>query len=90
VIVEHLAPGDSGKLLPPEAGEVVLTVPSPETLRREPEQVRAAISGAADDGPPLVVLVEGAEALRDDELGTVLDAALKADGIVVMRILEGI
>ncbi len=47
VIVEHLAPGDGGKLLPPEAGEVVLTVPSP-------------------------------------------DAALRADGIVVMRILEGI
>ena len=91
VLVEHLPPGDDGKLLPPEAGEIVLTVPSPETLRREPDQVSAAISGAADDGPPLVVLVEGAEELRDDELSTVLDAALTAaDGIVILRILEGV
>ena len=90
VIVEHLGAGEDGKLLPPEAGEIVLTVPSPETLRREPEQVGAAIRDAADDGPPLVVLVEGAEELRDDELSTVLDAALTADGIVILRVLEGV
>jgi len=58
VIVEHLAGGDDGRLLPPEAGEVVLTVPSPEALRREPGQVADAISAAAGDGPPLVVLVD--------------------------------
>ena len=90
VVVEHLQPGADGKLLPPEAGEIVLNVPSPETLRREPEQVGQAISRAADDGRPLVVLVEGAEQLRDDELSTILQAALTAGGIVIMRILEGV
>jgi hypothetical protein len=89
VIVEHLGAGDDGKLLPPEAGEVVLTVPSPEAFRREPEQVTAAISAAAASGPPLVVLVDGAESLRDDELDTVLDAALQTSRIVILRILEG-
>jgi hypothetical protein len=89
VIVEHLGAGDNGRLLPPEAGEVVLTVPSPESLRREPEQVTGAISTAAAAGPPLVVLVDGAEELRDDEIGTLLDAALQSDRIVILRILEG-
>ena len=89
VIVEHLAGGDDGRLLPPEAGEVVLTVPSPEALRREPGQVADAISAADGDGPPLIVLVDGAEELRDDEIDAVLDAALQTDRIVILRILEG-
>jgi hypothetical protein len=89
VIVEHLGAGEDGKLLPPEAGEVVLGVPSPETFRREPEQVTGAISAAAEDGPPLVILVDGAESLRDDEVGTILDAAAQTDRIVILRILAG-
>jgi hypothetical protein len=89
VIVEHLGAGEDGKLLPPEAGEVVLGVPSPETFRREPEQVTAAISAAAEDGPPLVILVDGAESLRDDEVGIILDAAAQTDRIVILRILAG-
>jgi hypothetical protein len=89
VIVEHLGAGADGKLLPPQAGEVVLSVPSPEALRREPEQVTAAISEAAADGPPLVVLVDGAEELRDDEVSAVLDAALRTERIVILRILAG-
>jgi hypothetical protein len=89
VIVEHLGAGTDGKLLPPEAGEVVLSVPSPEALRRESEQVMAAISEAAADGPPLVVLVDGAEELRDDEVSAVLDAALQTERIVILRILAG-
>jgi hypothetical protein len=88
VLVEHLGAGDDGKLLPPEAGEVVLAVPSPEALRREPESVISAVTSATA-GPPLVILVDGAEELRDDELSTVLDAALQSDGIVILRILEG-
>jgi hypothetical protein len=89
VIVEHLGAGADGKLLPPEAGEVVLSVPSPEALRREPGQVTAAVSGADANGPPLVILVDGAEELRDDEVGTLLDAALQTDRVVILRILEG-
>jgi hypothetical protein len=90
VIVEHLAGAGDGTLPPPAAGEVVLTVPSPEALRREPEQVRRAVGEASGDGPPLVVLVEGAQALRDDELNAVLGAALRTERVVILRIIEGI
>jgi hypothetical protein len=90
VIVEHLAPGQDGKLPPPAAGEVVLTVPSPEALRREAGAVAGAISGAAGDGPPLIVLVEGAQALREDEITAVLEPALGTSRMVILRILEGI
>ena len=89
VIVEHLGAGDNGRLLPPEAGEVILTVPSPEALRRDPGQVTGAISAADAGGPPLIVLVEGAEELRDDEVGTLLDAALQTDRMVILRIEQG-
>jgi hypothetical protein len=90
VVLEHLAANVDGELPPPRAGEIVLTVPSPETLRREPAEVRRVISAAAADGGPLVVLIEGAEYLRDDELDAVLDAAAETERVVILRILEGV
>jgi hypothetical protein len=90
VVLEHLPPGEDGKLLPPRAGEIVLTVPSPEALRREPEEVRRLIMAAAGGGGPLVVLVEGAEYLRDDELAAVLSAAELTERVVILRIMEGV
>jgi hypothetical protein len=90
VIVEHLPAGADGTLTPPAAGEVVLTVPSPEALRREPDEVRQAVAGASPAGPPLVVLIDGAETLRDDELSAVLDAALGTDRMVILRVLDGV
>ncbi len=89
VIVEHLGAGEDGKLLPPEAGEVVLAVGSPESFRREPGQVTEAITAAGPGGAPLVILVDGAESLRDDEIDTVLEAAERTDRIVILRILQG-
>jgi hypothetical protein len=90
VVLEHLSADENGQLLPPAAGEIVLTVASPEALRREPDEIRLAIEEAADGGGPLVVLVEGAEFLRDDELGPVLDAVGATDRMVILRILEGV
>jgi hypothetical protein len=90
VIVEHLPAAGDGTLAPPPAGEVVLTVPSPEALRREPGAVRRAVTGAGPSGPPLVVLIDGAQALRDDELNAVLDAALATGRMVILRVLDGV
>src|SRR3954447_11982987 len=60
-------PADAeGRLEPPEAGQVVLSVPSPETLAREPDEVRRVIDGAGTGLEPLVVVVEAAEELRED------------------------
>jgi hypothetical protein len=90
VVVEPLDPGADGDLLPPRAGEIILTVPSPEALRREPAELRRVVTEAAADGDPLVVLVEGAEYLRDDELDAILSAAAETKRLLILRILSGL
>lgn len=90
VVLEHLSAGPDGKLAPPEAGEILLTVPSPEALRRNPDYVLDVVTAAAEDGGPLVLLVEGAEYLRDNEIAPVLDAAAATKRVLILRILEGV
>jgi hypothetical protein len=87
VIVERVEPGADGGLEPPEAGEIVMSVPSPETLRREPEQVQDAVGTAAPGEQALVILVEGAEYLREDELAVALDAANRSHRLVILRVM---
>jgi len=86
VALDHIEADDLGRLSPPPAGEVVLTVLSPEALRRDPQVIRDAIDQADSDQPPVIV-VEAAEYLREDEIAAVLDAADRADRTVIVRIL---
>ena len=86
VALDHIEADDLGDLSPPPAGEVVLTVLSPEALRRDPQVVRDAVAQADADQPPVIV-VEAAEYLREDEIAAVLDAADRADRTVILRIL---
>ena len=80
-------PADAeGRLEAPEAGQVVLSVPSPETLAREPDDVRRVIAGAGTGVEPLVVVVEAAEQLREDELAAVVDAARRTPRTVILRV----
>lgn len=81
VVLEHFA-GEG----PPEASEVVLSVLSPEALR-DRQQVSDAIDEAPDEGGPLVVIVEAAEYLREDELAAVVDAADRTHRPVILRVL---
>src|ERR1700752_4748968 len=78
VVLDHVVPEVPGRLGPPEAGEVIMSVLSPEALRREPDQVRDVIRRAPEESEPLVILVEAAEELREDELTVVADAAARA------------
>jgi hypothetical protein len=87
VVLDPRPPDANGRLVPSDAGQVVLSVPSPETLTREPDEVRRVIDGAGDGAEPLVVVVEAAEELRDDELAVVLDAADRARRPVVLRVM---
>jgi hypothetical protein len=81
-------PADAdGRIDPPAAGQIVLSVPSPETLAREPESVHAAVGGAGRADEPIVVVIEVAEELRDDELQPLLDAAGRARRPVIVRVL---
>lgn len=81
VVVEHFA-GEG----PPEASQVVLSVLSPEALR-DAQQVCDVIDETQDEGGPLVVIVEAAEYLREDELAAVLDAADRTPRPVILRVL---
>jgi hypothetical protein len=87
VIVEALAGDAYGRLDPPTAGQIVLSVPSPETLAREAADVPRAIAGAGSAPEPVVVVVEAAEELRDDELAAVLDGARRTERPVIVRVL---
>jgi hypothetical protein len=89
VVLEHLAPGPDGRLGPPEGGEVVMSVLSPEGLTREPGEIRDVVGRVAGDHEPPVILVEAAEELREDELAVVLDAADRADRQIILRVLAG-
>lgn len=88
VVVEAGYTTADGHLEPPEAGTVVLTVPSPEALAREADEVRRVIARAGTGVEPLVVVVEAAEELRDDELAAVLEAAGHAPRPVILRVMR--
>jgi hypothetical protein len=88
-VVVDVGPATSdGHLEPPAAGAVVLSVPSPEALAREADEVRRVLAGAGTGVEPLVVVVEAAEELRDDELAAVLDAATHAPRPVILRVMR--
>ena len=86
VVLDHVLPGPDGRLEPPEASEIVMSVPSPEGLR-QPSEVRDVIEQAPDEHEPLVIIVEAAEELREEELAVVVDAAERAQRLVIIRIM---
>jgi hypothetical protein len=88
-IVVEVGPTDSeGVLEAPVAGEIVLSLPSPEGLEREADEVRRVIRLAGTGVEPLVVVIEAAEELRDEELAPLLDAAGHASRAVILRIIR--
>jgi len=88
-VVDRVAAEPDGRLGPPEAGEVVMSVLSPEALRSDQREVRDVVLQAAPGSGPLVIVIEAAEELREDELAAVLDAAARAGRAVVLRVLAG-
>jgi len=85
--VDRIAGDADGRLGPPEAGEIVMSVLSPEALVRERQQVQDVVRRAADTGEPLVIIVEAAEELREDELAAALAAAAHTNRRVVLRVM---
>jgi hypothetical protein len=87
VLLEHIPRDAGGRLGPPAAGEIVMSVLSPEALTQQRAEVRAVISSAPDRHEPLVIIVQAAEELREDELAVVLDAAGRTDRPVIIRVI---
>jgi hypothetical protein len=88
VVVEAGPTDVEGNLEAPAAGQVVLSLPSPEALEREAGQVRRVIAHAGTGIQPLVVEVEAAEGLRESELEALLDATHHASRAVILRIVR--
>jgi hypothetical protein len=88
ILVEIGATDDEGNLEPPLGGETVLSVPSPEALRRRADEVRRVIARAGTGEEPLVVVVEAAEELRDEELAPALEAAGHTSRPVILRVIR--
>ena len=86
VVLDHVLPGADGRLEPPAAGEIVLSVLSPEALR-EPSEIRDVIGQAPAEHEPVVIIVEAAEELREEELAVVVDAAERAHRQVIIRVM---
>ena len=86
VLLEHVRAGADGRLEPPEDSEIIMSVLSPEALR-QPSEVRDAIEQAPDKRKPLMIIVEAAEELREEELAVVVDAAERAHRLVIIRIM---
>ena len=87
-VVVEVAPTDAdGHLEALAAGQVVLSVPSPEALLRQAADVRRVIGQAGTGVEPLVVVVEAAEELRDEELAVVVEAARHTSRAVILRIV---
>ena len=88
-VVVVAGPTDAaGHLEPPAAGEVVMSLPSPEALAREADEVRRVIARAGTGAEALVVVIEAAEELREDELAAVLEAAEHSSRAVILRVLR--
>lgn len=87
VVLDHIEADPPGDIGPPEAGEVVMSVLSPEALTRDAPEVRDVVARNEASDEPLTIVVEAAEELREDELAVVLDAARRADRLVILRIM---
>jgi hypothetical protein len=68
VVVETFAANDL-----PTAGRVVMSVLSPESLRRDRTELDRALEVRGTEPP--VIVIEAADELREDELAAVLEAA---------------
>jgi hypothetical protein len=87
-VVVEVGPTDAdGHLQPSAVGEVVLSLPSPESLKREASEIRRVISGAGAGIEPLVIVLEAAEELREDELAALLESKRNTSRAVVLCII---
>jgi hypothetical protein len=87
--VVEAGPTDAdGALEAQTAGQVVLSVPSPEALQRDADTVLRVVGQAGTGVEPIVVVVEAAEQLRDEELASLLEAAEHAQRPVILRIIR--
>jgi hypothetical protein len=88
VVVEAETADDEGAIEAPAAGQVVISVPSPEELEHEAATVRRVLGQAGTGVQPLIVVVQAAEELREEELAAVLQGAAHTSRAVIVRVIR--
>ena len=87
VLVQTGLADDEG-VLETSGGEIVLSLPSSEGLARQAEDVTRVIRGAGTGTEPLVIVIDAAEELRQEELAPVVTAAARSDRPVILRVIR--
>jgi hypothetical protein len=88
-VVVQSGPTDAqGNLEAASAGKVVLSVPSPAALVREADEVRRVIAQAGTGVEPLVIVIDAAEDLGEEELAPALEASAHTSRPVILRIVR--
>ena len=87
-VLVQTAPTDDEGNLEALAGEVVLSVPAPAELVRQADEVRRVLRQPGTGTAPLVIVVEAAEELQDDQAALVVEAARRAPRPVILRIVR--
>jgi hypothetical protein len=89
VLVESGPTDAHGRLEAETAGQIVLSLPSPEALEREADSVRHVLAHAGTGTEPLIVVVEVADEVRESELAAALQAAGHTSRAVILRVNRG-
>jgi hypothetical protein len=87
-VVVQTGPTDASGFLEERAGEVVVSLPAPEELRRQAAEVTRVLDHAGAGTEPLVVVVEAGEELREDEAAPLVAAARGARRPVILRVIR--
>ncbi len=90
VVIVGMAADPEGSLPPPEAEHVVVSVPSPEALAEEPDAIRRAIEDGGAGVEPMLIVVDEAEELREEELAPVIAATQHASRDVILRVIHAL
>jgi hypothetical protein len=87
-VLVQTGPTDDRSNLEAMAGEVVLSYPSPEELTRHGDDVQRVVRLAGTGSAPVVVGVDAAEELREDQAALVVAAARHAPRTVILRFMR--
>ena len=87
VVIEHATTDSEGRLEAVEAGQALLTLPSPEAIEREADEVRRVIGRAGTGVQPIVLVLETGEGLTEEQLQIVLGAAAHSSRAVILRVI---
>jgi hypothetical protein len=87
-VLVQTGPTDDQGHLEAMSGQVVLSVPSPEELARHDDGLRRVLGHPGTGTAPLVIVIEAAQELQDDQLRPVVRAAQHAPRPVILRVIR--